>query len=337
MRERHRFAARCGALVAIVTFGLGGPAAASPLEDALRVRDREGPHKAVPLLEDLWRKDPRSLEAGYNLGLCLIESGNPDSAARVLEAVVGRPGIRPALRQDALYNLGLAHALVAQRLQPLRPAKAREVYGQAIRAFRDAMGGQRNRALEEDAGYNIEAIWRLLAQLEQQMQQASSGVDSLAERLQDLLHAQQDLRTRTNEGARPEDLDEEQRGLSQRTSDLAEAMERQGMERPGEALTQAARAQERASEELSRGHAQEAVSHQDEALGEMREALAALLGEEGPQARPDSAQGLKAAEELARIDRQAQEQRRKREEQLRRDPRYRPQPTPGRIVVEKDW
>ncbi|MCU0611061.1 MAG: tetratricopeptide repeat protein, partial [Candidatus Eisenbacteria bacterium] len=243
-----------------------GAAFGTTVEEALRIRDREGPDKAAVILEELWHKAPGNPEAGYNLGLCLLESGATDSAATVLDAVAQLKDIHPAMRRDALYNLGLARALGAQQVQQIRPAQAKELYGQAIRSFRDALSGPADAGLTTDAGYNIEAAWRLLAQLEQQLQQqSSSGMDSLAQQLQDLASRQEDLQEQTQESSNPRELQDEQQDLQQQAQDLAEQMQRKGHEKPAEDVQQAQQAQGIAAEKLSQSDAQEAAEQQDQA------------------------------------------------------------------------
>jgi chemotaxis protein histidine kinase CheA len=316
-----------------------GTALGATVEEALRLRDREGPDKAAAILEGIWHKDPGNLEAGYNLGLCLLESGVTDSAATVLDAVAQHKDIHPSMRRDALYNLGLARALAAQELQQMRPAQAKELYGKAIQSFRDALSGPADAGLTADAGYNIEAAWRLLAQLEQQMQQqSSSGMDSLAQQLQDLTSQQQDLQQQTQKSSNPQELQNDQQDLQQQAQDLAEQMQRKGMEKPAEDVQQAQQAQSEAAEQLAQADAQEAAQQQDQALDHLRDAMAALLGQDEQSAPRDSTEARRAAEELAKLNRDAEKQRQQREAELRKDPRYRPEPaTTGRVEVEKNW
>lgn len=339
MREMKRAERMTGAVLGVVLGLAAGAASSATVEDALRVRDREGPDKAVASLEELWRQDPRNLEAGYNLGLCLLESGAVDSAAKVFDAVAAHKDVRPTMRREALYNLGLATALAAQRIEQVRPAVAKDLYAKAIQSFRDALAGPADPGLTADAGYNIEAAWRLLARLQQQMQQqSSSGKDSLAQQLQDLASKQRDLQNQTSSSPNPTDLQDEQRSLQNQAQDLAEQMERKGMEEPAEDVRRAQEAQGRAAQQLEQGNAQDAADEQGQALDHLQDALDALLGQEEQRAPQDSAQARKAAEELARLEREAAKQRQQREEELRKDPRYRPQPsTTGRVEVEKNW
>lgn len=326
-------------VVVAVHLLLGGATFGATVEDALRAREEQGPNTAAAILEELWRQDSGNLEAGYNLGLCLLESGAIDSASTVLDAVAQHKAIHPTMRRDALYNLGLARALGAQQLQQMRPAQAKELYGKAIQSFRDALSGPADANLTADAGYNIEAAWRLLAQLEQQMQQqSSSGMDSLAQQLQDLTEQQQNLQQQTQKSPQPQELHDEQQDLQQQAQDMAEQMRRKGLEKPAEDVQQAEQAQAEAAEQLSQGNPQGATERQDQALDHLRDAIAALLGQDQQGAPPDSTEARKAAEELAKINRDAEKQRQQREAELRKDPRYRPKPaTTGRVEVEKNW
>ncbi|MCU0613051.1 MAG: hypothetical protein MUE60_14850, partial [Candidatus Eisenbacteria bacterium] len=61
-------------------------------------------------------------------------------------------------------------------------------------------------------------------------------------------------------------------------------------------------------------------------------------GQDKHNAPRDSTEARKAAEELAKLKREAEKQRQQREAELKKDPRYRPEPaTTGRIEVEKNW
>lgn len=312
---------------------------ATTVEEALRHREKGELPRAVEIMAEVWKDSPGNVEAGYNLGLLLLESGMADSAASVLETVTEHKAIRPTMRRDALYNLGLARAMTARLAQAERPAQARELYAKAVQSFRDALSGAADADFTSDAGYNIEAVWRLLSQLEEQMQQSSSsGMDSLAQQLQDLASRQQDLRQQTQESADPSELSDEQRNLQQRSQDLANQMQQKGQENAADHVQKARDAQAEAARKLSEKAAREATDHQNEALDQLRDALSALLGRDEQPSAADSAAARRAAEELARLQREAQKQRQQREEELRRDPRYRPEPsTTGRIDVEKNW
>lgn len=297
--------------------------------------------EAAAAFQQLIDQDPENAEAAYNLGLCLLNMGQADSAAVVLDRVAGGEKLSPELRRDVLYNLGLAKGYAAQARAMAQPGHAKALYGQAIEHFRDALSySDHGSQFRADAGYNVEVAGRLLEQLEQEMQQqgTQSGSDSLAQEVKDLAQDQDQLRDQTQESEKPEELADQQRGLSDRASELAEEMQKRGMDEPATSMNNAQEAQEQASDELQNQDKERATESQEEAMEELREALAQLLqqaqeGEEGErQAATDAEQ---AAEELARLRNEAEREKEKREEDLRRRG-YRP-PVTERTEVEKNW
>jgi hypothetical protein len=297
--------------------------------------------EAADAFQQLLAQDPDNSEAAYNLGLCLLNMGQADSAAVVLDHVASSQKLSPVLRRDVLYNLGLAKAYAAQARATMQPGQAKELYVKAIENFRDALAYSDGEArFRTDTGYNIEAAGRLLEQLEQQMQQqgSPSASDSLAEQVQDLAQDQEQLRDQTQESKEPEELADQQQQLSERASQLAEEMQKRGMDEPAENMNDAQQ-QEQAAEQLKEQDTQSATAHQDEAMEELREALAQLLqqAQEGEETEEKQAptDAREAAEELARLRHEAEKEKEKREEDLRRRG-YRP-PVTERVEVEKNW
>lgn len=306
---------------------LCAPLGAGSWTEALRLRDQGKLEDAVELLARAWARDedPR---VGYNLALCLLETGMADSAARVLERVLQGGRVPDRLRRDALYNLGLAKASQAMNLQA-RPAKARALYTQAIGHFRDAIRGEADQALVADAGYNIEAIWRMLKNLEQVAPQ--EGPEQMAQRLSDLINRQEQLSDQTRAG---EGQASRQEDLANEAQDLASQLDDQGHREEAQRVQEAGRHQREAARDLREGNQDQALEHQHDALDRLREALASLVGRE--EARPDSVSALEAARELARLEHEAQRERQRRREALQRDPRARA-PVSGPVRVEKNW
>jgi tetratricopeptide (TPR) repeat protein len=298
--------------------------------------------EAAAAFQQILSRDPENREAAYNLGLCLLNMGKADSAAAILDRVANSERLKSELRRDVLYNLGLAKAHTAQARAVTQPGEAKDLYAKSIEHFRDALAYSSGEArFRMDTGYNIEAAGRLLEQLEHQMQQqqSPSASDSLADEVQDLAQDQEQLRNQTQESQNPDELADQQQKLSERASQLAEEMQRRGMDEPAENMTDAQEAQERAAEELNEKNAQQATESQEQAMEELREALAQLLqqaqeGEESEERQAPS-DAKEAAEELARLRHEAEKEKEKREEDLRRRG-YRP-PVTERVEVEKNW
>ncbi len=296
---------------------------------------------AASAFEELWSSNPENAEAGYDLGLCLLDMGLADSAAKVLDRVAEEEKLNFVLRRDLLYNLGLARASAAKSMAQMNPGLAKTSYERAVDHFRDALAYDGQEAeFQTDAGYNIEAVWRLVEQLEERMQEqtSSAGSDSLAQQVQDLADEQAQLRNQTEAGGDSEDQAGQQEKLSERAEDLSEEMQKRGMKKPAQEMKDSQHAQEQAAEKLKEHDIQGATEHQDEAMEKLREALASLLqqGQEGEQEQDAAADAKEAAEELARLRREAEKAKEKKKEELQRRGLYRP-PVTDKVEVERNW
>jgi tetratricopeptide (TPR) repeat protein len=331
--------AMCAVLVAFVP---KSQSQESSFEKASAQLQAENFAEAATMFRTLLDQDPENHEAAYNLGLCLLSMGQADSAAVVLDHLAASEELSSDLRRDVLYNLGLAKAHAAQARSMTQPGQAKALYVKSIEHFRDALSHADNGSqFRTDTGYNIEAAGRLLEQLEQQMQQqgSPSAADSLAQEVQDLAQDQNQLRDQTQQSNKPEELADQQQELRDRASQLADEMQKRGMDEPAENMNNAEQAQERAAEELQKQNIPQASANQDEAMDELREALAQLLqqAQEGEEAEEKQAptDAKQAAEELARLRREAEKEKEQREEELRRRG-YRA-PVTERVEVEKNW
>jgi len=320
---------------------LSGVHAMEPDFDAgIALLDQGDPEEAARVFEAIWNGDQENSEAGYNLGLSLFSMGLLDSAAHIFEQVASLERVRDEIRRDALYNLGLSKAGMAQQAGAMNPSAAKQMYVQAVDHFRDALTHtDHDPQFRQDSGYNIEAIWRLVQRLEEQMQQGGQGADSLAQAVQDLAEQQDDLNNRSQEEHDSEQLSQEQQDLSDKASEIEDEMRKRGMEEPADHMNDAQEAQRNAADDMKDQKPDEMREHQDDAMEHLREALASLLQENersGKEGEEQSSDAQEAAEELARLRREAERQKQEREEELKRRGLYQP-PRTEQIPVEKDW
>ncbi len=326
----------------LIVLGFPGPVLADQsFEKALSLFEAGEVEDAAAVFQQVWSQDMNA-EAGYDLGLCLLHMGLADSAMTVLGNVSEQDKLSPELRRDVLYNLGLATAYSAQARQNTQPGESKALFTKSVESFRDALSFADDEAeFREDTGYNIEAAWRLIEQLEQRMEQqgSSSASDSMANEVEKLAQDQDQVRSRTQEGSDNKELADQQQDLSERASDLSQEMQRRGMDEPAQKMEAARQAQEQAATELEEDDRAGAVDEQDEAMEKLREAMASLLQqtEKGDEQEHQAAEDAKqAAEELARLRREAEKERERREDELKRRGQYRP-PVTEKIEVEKNW
>jgi hypothetical protein len=132
-----------------------------------------------------WRY--REARARYDEGVAAIAAKKWEDASRLLIEARDGAGGDDELRFRAAYNLGVAHAGLAES-QGDQPEKAIASLGQAVAWFRSALSGRPDDA---DARHDLQVSIRRLALLEDR---ARAGQNALEGRLGALIRAARDLR-----------------------------------------------------------------------------------------------------------------------------------------------
>ncbi len=316
--------------------------------------------RALQSYEEALEQDPDSPHAALNRANALYRSGQFEDAAeaytRSIQASLDRS--MPELEAAALHNLGNALYRQAEQLAPQNPGQALSLLTPAARSYLDALRADARRL---DSAANLEVTRRMIRELREQMQpspQSQSGgqqgsdedeQDQQQDRSQDREDALRDAaeeqeqladqseqldqdrqnqtgtESRQEQRQRAQDLADRQEDLNQRTQELADGADPQTRE----AIEDAARNQQQASQSLEDNQAGEAAEAQREAA----QALRAAAGD-GPR-DPQPSPGEQAEDGTSGDPAMTMESILAKEQQDRRKRAIRQQ---GRIApVNKDW
>jgi Ca-activated chloride channel family protein len=149
--------ARVAALGLLIAVGAPAPAAAQTgrlLEEAQRHYEAQRPLAAARSWRRAMEAGDRQAQTLYNMGTAYLGADSLNSAIEVLERAVTMPA--PALRSDALFNLGLAYL---KRGLATRGDAAATSYRGAIRAYRSVLLQHPD---DEDARWNYELAMKKL-------------------------------------------------------------------------------------------------------------------------------------------------------------------------------
>ena len=133
---------------------------------------------------------PDDARTAYNEGLAMLESGDAETASRLLEAAREQAGTDGEARFRATYNLGWAEVSAADALIESEPQQALDRLYRAAAWFREAVD---LRPAHDDARYNLEIVMRRALELADAIA-ATDDVDLRAE-LEALIQVQRDFLT----------------------------------------------------------------------------------------------------------------------------------------------
>ena len=138
---------------------------------------------------------PDDARTAYNQGLAKLESGDADTAARLLEGAREQAGTDGEARFRATYNLGWAEVSAADALIESEPQDALGRLYRAAAWFREALD---LRAGHDDARYNLEIVMRRALELADSLAAQDDG--DLRDKLNALIQEQRDFLTKLRAG-----------------------------------------------------------------------------------------------------------------------------------------
>ena len=183
----------CGvALVALAPLQVRAQISTSEGEPGVTVGDDESAREANDdEVSDPVPEDPRE---AYNLGLALLQTGDP-TAVRYFEAARTGAGTDGETRFRATYNLGWAEVKAADSVLSDQPREALNHLQRAAAWFRDAID---LRPADENARYNLEVVLRRSLELADSL--AAAQQDDLRQVVDQLLEAQRAMLASLREG-----------------------------------------------------------------------------------------------------------------------------------------